>query len=223
MRTRCRAKGRGGGREGCLFLSGGSPLGGPDGGPPPAALSPPFLLQAGPLCPEVTRVRCGCREPQATGYPPSSSAPGPEGFHGGRSQQQNSAGPQEAQETSPLPSGRLSWPGRAPRCLYLQAVSGVNVPPLPAQSGQPWTWGLALAQEAGLREEVRRLCAEAGARVRLPRAHSGRSDKLLTQSLDAKDGGAAAFRVAPGSWLVLGRPAHVCSHGSREAHCWDVC
>lgn len=99
MSTRCRAKSRGGRREGCLSLSGGSPLGGADGGPPPAALSPPFLLQAGPLCPEVTRVRCGCREPQATGYPPTSSAPGPEGLHGGRSQQQKSAGPQEAQET----------------------------------------------------------------------------------------------------------------------------
>lgn len=72
----------------------------------------------------------------------------------------------------------------------------MNVPPLPAQSGQPRTWGLALAQEAGLREEVRRLCAEAGARVRLPRAHSGRSDKPLMQSLDAKDGSAAL----PSGW-----------------------
>lgn len=85
---------------------------------------------------------------------------------------------------------------RSSVCLYLQAVSGVNVPPLPAQSGQPRTWGMALAQEAGLGEEVRRLCAEAGARVRLPRAHSGRSDKPLTQSLDVKDGGAAL----PSGW-----------------------
>ena len=179
----------------------------------------------GPLCPEVTRVRCGCRGPQATGCPPSSSAPGPEGLRGGWSQEQKSAGPQAAQETSLLSSGVC--PGRGAHssvCLYLQAVSGVNIPPRPAQSGQPQAWGLALAQEAGLREEVRHLCAEAGARVRLPRAHSRHSDKPLMQSLDAKDGGAvAAFRVAPGSLLVLGRPARVCSHGSREARCWDVC